>query len=217
MAYIYKIINDINDKIYIGKTEFSIEKRFQEHCQERKRECSKDRPLYRAMNKYGIEHFHLSLIEETNEPEEREKYWINKLNSYSNGYNATLGGDGKKYIDYEEVVQIFNTNLNAAETAKVLSISVDSVYDILDKYGIKRKTCGEVTANKLGINTDMYDLQHNYLRSFKNMSDAARYIIENNYSQAKEKSVQQHISEVCRGKRKTAYGFIWTHYGEVVE
>ncbi|HAU86335.1 MAG TPA: hypothetical protein DCW90_12820 [Lachnospiraceae bacterium] len=28
MVYIYKIINDINDKIYVGKTEFSIEKRF---------------------------------------------------------------------------------------------------------------------------------------------------------------------------------------------
>ena len=28
MAYIYKITNDINQKIYIGKTEFSVEKRF---------------------------------------------------------------------------------------------------------------------------------------------------------------------------------------------
>lgn len=27
MAYIYKITNDVNGKIYIGKTEFSIEKR----------------------------------------------------------------------------------------------------------------------------------------------------------------------------------------------
>ena len=28
MAYIYQIVNDINGKIYVGKTEFSIEKRF---------------------------------------------------------------------------------------------------------------------------------------------------------------------------------------------
>ena len=34
MSYIYKITNDINDKIYIGKTDFSIEKRFKEHCQD---------------------------------------------------------------------------------------------------------------------------------------------------------------------------------------
>lgn len=32
MSYIYKIINDINNKIYVGKTDFSIEKRFKEHC-----------------------------------------------------------------------------------------------------------------------------------------------------------------------------------------
>lgn len=40
MGYIYKIVNDINDKIYIGKTEKSIEKRFKEHCRDafRKRE-----------------------------------------------------------------------------------------------------------------------------------------------------------------------------------
>jgi hypothetical protein len=28
MAYIYKIENDINGKVYIGKTELTIEKRF---------------------------------------------------------------------------------------------------------------------------------------------------------------------------------------------
>lgn len=32
MSYIYKITNKINKKLYIGKTEFSIEKRFKEHC-----------------------------------------------------------------------------------------------------------------------------------------------------------------------------------------
>ena len=52
------------------------------------------------MNKYGIEHFHIELIEETDNPEEREIYWIEKLGSFKNGYNATLGGDGKKYLDY---------------------------------------------------------------------------------------------------------------------
>lgn len=34
MAFIYKITNDINQKIYIGKTERNIEERFKEHCRE---------------------------------------------------------------------------------------------------------------------------------------------------------------------------------------
>ena len=55
MAYIYQIINDINDKIYVGKTEFSIEKRFKEHCRDAFKERSEKRPLYSAMRKYGVE------------------------------------------------------------------------------------------------------------------------------------------------------------------
>lgn len=35
------------------------------------------------------------MIEETDIPEEREKYWIEYFDSFRNGYNATMGGDGK--------------------------------------------------------------------------------------------------------------------------
>lgn len=76
MGYIYKITNDINQKSYIGKTEYSIEKRFKEHCSESEQERSWNRPLYRAMRKYGIEHFSISLIEETDNTAEAEQYWI---------------------------------------------------------------------------------------------------------------------------------------------
>lgn len=76
MAYIYKITNDINNKVYIGKTLLSIEKRFKEHCKDYKREGKEKRPLYRAMNKYGIEHFSIEEIEECNYNviNDREKY-----------------------------------------------------------------------------------------------------------------------------------------------
>lgn len=68
MAYIYKIVNDINDKIYVGKTERTLEQRFNEHCYEMNRRVEENRPLYAAMRKYGVEHFHIELIEETNSP-----------------------------------------------------------------------------------------------------------------------------------------------------
>ena len=123
MAYIYKIINDINDKVYIGKTEFSIEKRFAEHCRDAFRERNEKRPLYSAMVKYGIEHFSIVLIEKTEMPEEREKYWIKYYNSFEEGYNATLGGDGKKYINYDLVIETYQKELNAVTTANILNIS----------------------------------------------------------------------------------------------
>ena len=63
MGYIYCITNLINNKRYIGKTTNSIEERFKEHCSDfQKERCSK-RPLYDAMNKYGIENFKIEEIE----------------------------------------------------------------------------------------------------------------------------------------------------------
>ena len=43
MTYIYQIQNDINGKLYIGKTEFSIEKRFKGHCKDAFRERNEKR------------------------------------------------------------------------------------------------------------------------------------------------------------------------------
>ena len=38
MAYIYKITNTQNGKIYIGKTLGTVEKRFKEHCRDSQKE-----------------------------------------------------------------------------------------------------------------------------------------------------------------------------------
>ena len=81
---IYKIYNDINDKVYIGKTLDTIENRFNSHKKDSAREKSEKRPLYNAMNKYGIDKFHIELIEEC-ELEDlsiKEIYWIEQFNIY---------------------------------------------------------------------------------------------------------------------------------------
>ena len=51
--------------------------------------------------------YHIELIEETDNPEEREVFWIENKRSFKNGYNATVGGDGKKYIDYDLVISSY--------------------------------------------------------------------------------------------------------------
>ena len=112
MAYIYQITNQINGKIYIGKTERTIQERWREHCKDYLRERCYDRPLYRAMRKYGLSNFTIELLEETNNPEEREIFWIEQKGSFKHGYNATMGGDGKKYIDYDLKIQIMKLQID---------------------------------------------------------------------------------------------------------
>ena len=63
-GYIYCISNKINSHQYVGKTIHSIQERFLEHCKESKKERCENRPLYRAMRKYGIENFYVQLLEE---------------------------------------------------------------------------------------------------------------------------------------------------------
>lgn len=93
MGFIYKVTNDINEKIYVGQTAFSIEERWSEHLKDRLQQKSKNRPLYNAMNKYGIEHFKIEQIEECplEQLSEREIHWIEYYNSYENGYNENRG------------------------------------------------------------------------------------------------------------------------------
>ena len=101
--FIYKIINLINGKLYVGQTKFSVEKRFKEHAKA-------DSLIGRAIRKYGIENFKLEIIEickTFTELNEREIFWIKELNcKVPNGYNISDGGafysvkkvEGKYYI-----------------------------------------------------------------------------------------------------------------------
>lgn len=211
MAYIYQITNDINGKIYIGKTEFSIEKRFKEHCQDAFRDRNEKRPLYAAMRKYGIEHFHIELIEETDNPEEREVFWIENKRSFKNGYNATIGGDGKKYIDYDLVISSYKEIKSIADTAKALNISADSVSNILHQNNISIISSSEVNLNKYGKITNMYSLEGEFLKSFSSTNEAAQYMIDNNLTNCKKTTIKQHITEVCTGRRNTAAKYKWKY------
>ena len=211
MAYIYQIKNKINEKIYIGKTEFSIEKRFKEHCKDAFRREEEKRPLYIAMRKYGIENFEISLIEETNNPEEREIFWIEYLGSFKYGYNATIGGDGRKYIDYDLVIATYKELQNASETAKKLNISFYSVINILKLKQINILKGSEVVRNKIGKKVNQYDLNDNFIQCFPSLQSAAKNLGKITKT---SNSATGHISEVCRGIRKTAYGYKWKYAEE---
>ena len=105
---IYVITNIINNKQYVGLSK-NCYKRWADHyskCYNSNKEDDIKKALYMAMRKYGRENFTFQIIEECPEEQlsEREKYWIEKLNTYHNGYNETPGGEisGTKNIHLGE-------------------------------------------------------------------------------------------------------------------
>jgi group I intron endonuclease len=92
---IYKIINGVNNKVYIGCTVTSLEKRYYEHLYRCFKTDYKSK-LYNSIKKYGEENFTIQLIEECNIDKiyEIEKKYIVEYDSFKNGLNSTLGGEG---------------------------------------------------------------------------------------------------------------------------
>ena len=208
MAYIYQITNNVNGKIDVGKTERTIEERFKEHCYDAFKRKSEQRPLYFAMRKYGIDNFSISLLEETNNPEEREIYWIEQKRSYKCGYNATKGGDGRRYVDYDLVIATYKELQNMSKVATLIGISVDTVSRILKDNQIETLTSQEVSQKLMGKPINQYDLNGNYIKTFPSSTDAA---IALGKLTSTSRGASSHISDVCKGKRKTAYGYIWKY------
>lgn len=147
LGKIYLIFNDVNDKVYVGHTIQSLNKRFNGHCCYSKTDRSVNMYIKRAIHKYGRDKFHIKLIEECpiKELSKREKYWINYYDSYNNGYNLTLGGQDSNYFSlhkledsidikkFEEYILEFKPL--AIEVASHFGISKCSVYNLINRIG----------------------------------------------------------------------------------
>lgn len=213
MAYIYKITNTENGKCYIGKTEFDPEKRFREHIQDSKKERNENRPLYRAFNKYGIDKFSFEILEETDSPEEREQILIKEFNSYGKtGYNATLGGDGKKYLDHDKIIEDYLILQNMILVAKNNNCHVDSVKKILTINNIEIISSSQIRKNNGNAVLMLNKKTEEILMEFSTQMDAARYLQEEKLSNTSNtSSLASKISLVCKGKRQTCSGFKWKY------
>ena len=203
MAYIYEIVNDINNKSYVGKTEFSLEKRFKEHCRDSQKKSSEKWPLYSAMRKYGLEHFSIHLLEETNNPNERERYWIEILGTFKNGYNATKGGDGAAYVDYDLILALYNKGYGVLQISNITNYDIGTIRKVLNNSGIsyqerKQREYQQISKIVAQLDKDTEEI----IAIYPSTEEANR---------ALNKQSSGHISQVCNGKRKTAYGYKWKY------
>ena len=213
MAFIYVITNDVNGKQYIGKTDKTILERFKEHIKDSRKIQVQNRPLYRAIKKYGIEHFHITQLEECsseNAPD-REVYWIEKLQTYKNGYNATRGGDGKPYHNYQKIAEKYLYFLNERQTADFFNCDIHTVKKACESCGINIIPAAIIQKREYGKKVAQCNkVNHNeVINIFDSLMSAATYMIQNNLTNCKHSTIRTHISEVCRNKRKSAAGFYW--------
>jgi len=93
---VYKITNLVNGKHYVGFTT-NPDDRWYNH-----QRCSdldkKNTHLYNAMRKYGVKNFKFEILYQSMDYEHTHKtmetYFIKEYDSFNNGYNMTLGGEG---------------------------------------------------------------------------------------------------------------------------
>ena len=206
MAYIYCIKNNINGKCYVGKTLKSPNERFSEHLYDAYKPTEENRPLYRAIKKYGKNNFSLQTLEECADElaSEREIWYIKKLKTYAHGYNATIGGDGKQLFDHDIIKAQLEAGLSQKLIAELNGCSIDLIRQVRLANNIPltkvRKQPSVVAYTEDGTEVGV----------FISAREAFRFLREIGITNARCCG-GTHISDVCNGNRKEAYGFRWKY------
>lgn len=280
MGYIYIITNDINNKVYIGQTISTVEHRWGEHKTKAyyvAGDSRNDTVFYKAIRKYGIDHFQakeLEYVEDNSMLSDRECYWIAEYNSYQEGYNSTIGGEGRQWYNYQDFKNLWDKGYSVDEIAKEYECERNTVYYALSgfkgwseeaKQRQKEKAIKAMQSSRK-ICVDCYDLKGNFLNTYESSRAAAhaldmnesmvstalstggralkylfvkhgepapkpyrktgarpvnQYDLQGNFiatyeageeaalAIGKTRSAANSIRLVCKGDRKTAYGYKW--------
>lgn len=166
---IYEIVNIINNKRYIGLST-NVYNRWKQHVNALESNTHHNAHLQSAWNKYPKDSFRFNIVERCEKEElvDREIYWIAFYDSFRNGYNDTIGGEGVHgYImSDQQKQQISKNNIERfllEENRLKQSIASDHrcvpIYQLdLDGNIVNEWRSIRWVANKLGIRQQ--DLSH---------------------------------------------------------
>ena len=193
-----------NGKNYVGITSQFPEDRWTNGYGYKKQSL-----IYNAIKKYGwdnIEHFIFASKLTSQEALNMEKILIQKLKSNNRqyGYNVTIGGEQSPKYNYKEIVDLWLSGLNTNLISQKIGCTLPVISEALNTYNIPmsiRKARGGLANGK---RVGQFDLKNNFIKEYPSVSEASRL---NSFSQG-------NISACCRGKRKTASGYIWRHLDE---
>ena len=215
MGYIYKITNLINNLAYIGQTVRPYKERWADHKRDRFKEPYCNWPLYRMLNKVGLENTTWEVIEEVPNEQlnDREQYWIAYYDTKNNGYNCTYGGQNGTKYDYQEVLEYWlnEANKNFTKTAEYFNTDKSYISKIIKSMGYESRTWKEINqsdhdsikrkVNKIDSTTGKV------LKTYNSITDAAIDMGDKKYAKT--------ISPCCQGKHPTYLGYCWQYIEDI--
>lgn len=218
MGYIYKITNKVNNKIYIGQTTTSIKTRMSKHYNRAKTGINLT-GIDAAIQKYGKNNFEVEkIIECPNEDlNAQEQYYINKYDSFNNGYNLTIGGQyytTSLNLDINTVIQKYQELKTVQATAEYFKCSIRTISDLLKNNGITVKSQLHLenlsrapkTMFKDGDNAKQVRIiELNII--FNSLKECSQWLIDNNYSKASTmEAARKSLSRALNGDRNSYCG-----------
>lgn len=102
---IYKIVHIPSQKIYVGQTKTMFKKRYWHHCWKLRNNSHDNKHLQSTWNKFSEKDFYFEVLYEANKEDilnDKEIEYIDFLKSYVDGFNMTIGGEGKKSCPMSE-------------------------------------------------------------------------------------------------------------------
>ena len=205
---IYKATNVVTGEIYVGATTVSLQERINDHYNKATKNYG--HKFQNAIREYGFESFIWEQIDtgiNTDELALKEKYYIQKFDSFHNGYNSDRGGGFKKTIyQYNLTGELESTFQSLEEASKSSSISEESISHAC--IGDRKTSNGFywTYTSTFDLKEDirkkkviLYDYEGELVKVFDSISEASKATEVNKSS----------IAKCCRGERKKAGDFIW--------
>jgi len=180
---IYKLVNNVDDKIYVGSTCGTLRLRKSTHKWDAQRKRQKDRKVYKHLNQVGWGNVEIILIEKCecksrDELHRRERHWIDELKPELNKARPCVTAEEikqrKKEYAEENKEHLKNKQKEYVEKHKEKIRQIHSEYYqnnkkyIADKQKIKTTCeCGSII-RKCAIKRHERSKKHqNYLQSLK--------------------------------------------------
>lgn len=227
---IYKFINKINGKVYIGQSIDCNRRKIGHYCSSHRPKSEEyDSHFHRALRKYGRDNFDYEVIEECSKDKlnEREIYWIEYYRSCDNGYNVSRGG----HIRNNMTKAVYQIDIKTKKIINTFPSLVEAGESVNGYIGALSQVCnGKLTSayNYIWCYVDdYYDSKYdnykrkrqcrsvyaldkktfNIVKKFDSIVEAVNYV----------NGLSSIIIQNCTGMIKSCYGFVWCYADEYSE